>query len=144
MLSYPCVVDEHILERKTTKSGDIEKCNLISALLVISPSQLYRLAKITHIAVLTDIILIAFRHNKITPIIRANIKTGDNSLGEFRLLRAGTWDNCFPGIRQKILQQGKSCLTAFFGMKLGSENIVFLNSRDKLVLVVSGCQHKFF
>ncbi len=71
----------HIFQGKVSEARNVKKGNLIGAFLVVPSCQFNRLAQISDIAALPDIVLIALGDHQIPLIICAHIETGDDTLG---------------------------------------------------------------
>lgn len=75
-------------ERRVSVSGDVEKCDLVNALLVVPTGERHRLSQIAHIAAILclfpHVILIAFRDDQISRVVCADVEGGDDPLAVAR------------------------------------------------------------
>ncbi len=70
-----------ITQGKITKSGDIEKGDLIGPFFKVTPCQGHRFSQIAHLTRFAHIVLIPFGHHQISGIIGAHIQAGHNAPG---------------------------------------------------------------
>ena len=95
----------HVFQGEIPEPGDVQKSDLVGPLLEVASGQFHRFAQVAHVSVFTHIVLVAFGHHQIAPVVGTHIQAGNDALGQAGLRRAFTRDRQPRSLRMKFSRQ---------------------------------------